>query len=320
MITYMKEYLLWFYNNIKNRKGIRVFCCHGVVENAVDTRLERNLYSLSDFKSYINFLKRFRVLALSELLEVLKSPHQRPIPGAVITFDDGYANNLLAGELLAEARLPWSVFVSTGALGRHNCIWTVELSLLLLQGRAEKVEALGRIWPLTNRQERGNSFQGIRYPLKAMPAQLKQETMAMIRAQFPHEETKRLLHEFPSLKMLTWEEVGQLAQAGVEVGSHGVNHEIHHGDQPASIRRRELTESKAELEQRLGSPCRFFSFPNGDFNAASAAEVRAAGYEIGLTLEPRPILPGENPYLLPRLFKDGKSPSLAKSIYNFFRI
>jgi peptidoglycan/xylan/chitin deacetylase (PgdA/CDA1 family) len=283
------------------RTGIQVFCYHGVVEPRQDLRLERNLTLVSDFQAQIDILSRSKVLSLGELKDELQAPAKRRKSAVVITFDDGYANNLLAAEMLAAARLPWAVFVSTGALGRGNSLWTVELSLLLLHGRAEPVEALGQAWPLTSRQAREDAFQAIRYPLKAMPADRRREAMVNIRQQFPLDETQRLLHEFPSLQMLTWEEVGQLAGAGGTIGSHGVHHEIHHANQPEAVRRRELTESKTELEQRLGRPCRHFAFPNGDFNQDSAAEVQAAAYDLAFTLEPRTILPGENPYLLPRL-------------------
>ena len=299
--------------------GVWVLCFHGLVESIADPRLERNLTLLADFRSQTDSLRQLEVVRLEELLHELPVSSKRRKPMCAITFDDGYANNLLAGELLAAARLPWTLFVSTSAIGRYNAIWTVELSLLLLHGRATKVEALGKVWPLTSRLDRETSFQGIRLPLKELPGNLRQEAMAFIRGQFPQGETQRLLHEFPSLQMLTWEEVGQLAQDGVEIGSHGVNHEIHHEYQLENIRRLELTESKTELEQRLGRPCRFFAFPNGDYNSASAAEVRDAGYEMGFTLERRANLPGDNPYLLPRLNRLEESVSLPKFVRNFFR-
>lgn len=55
--------------------------------------------------------------------------------------------------------------------------------------------------------------------------------MDQIRQQFPPEETRRLLGAFPSFQMMTWDEVSQIATAGVDIGSHGVHHEIHHASQ-----------------------------------------------------------------------------------------
>jgi peptidoglycan/xylan/chitin deacetylase (PgdA/CDA1 family) len=250
-------------------------------------------------------------------MEVLASPPKRSKPAVVITFDDGYANNLLAAEVLQAARLPWSVFVSTGAVGPDNAIWTVELSLLLLHGNAARLEVLEQDWQLRTRQDREAAFQAIRYALKSVPAEPRRQTMAQIRQQFPGEETQRLLLEFPSLQMLTWEEIRQLAAAGVDIGSHGVDHEIHHQEQPESVRRHELLDSKEELEKRLGQACRYFAFPNGDFNPASADEVRAAGYDLAFTTRPGTVTPGVTLFLLPRL---EPAASLRKLAADFFWI
>jgi peptidoglycan/xylan/chitin deacetylase (PgdA/CDA1 family) len=285
----------------KRRHCITVFCYHGILERKTDSSLERNFHLLSDFKSHVRFLSRYRVLSLPELVEEISSSTKSRGPAAVITFDDGYANNLLAGEVLSAAGLPWTVFVATGAVGRENSIWAIELSLLLLYGRAERIEALDRVCSLKSDEERKATFQKLRQPLKLMPSAQRQSVMDCIRQQFPLGETERLLRIFPSMQMLSWEEVEQLANAGVEVGSHGVNHEIHHGAQPASLRCRELVDSKLELERRLKRPCNFFAFPNGIFSPTSADEVCDAGFQLAFTSLAGTVRAGLNPYLLPRL-------------------
>ena len=310
-------YLSGLRNNRGRREGIRVFCFHGVVETIRDPRLERNLLPLSNFKSLIQFLHQFQTLSLSEMIDEMSCPKRFRKQAVAIIFDDGYANNLLAAEILKTARLPWTLFVSTGAVESGNMIWATDLSLLILHGRADKVKALGKIWGLNSREERESTFQAIRYPMKAMSSTLRQQTMDSIRLQFPMEETQRLLKEFPSLQMLSWKEISQLANAGVEIGSYGVNHEIHHEDQPEVIRQWELEESKIELEKRLGHPCHFFAFPDGKFNQASSSEVQKAGYKLGFTTEMGTVKLGLNPYLLPRLSPPA---SLRSFVRNFFWI
>jgi peptidoglycan/xylan/chitin deacetylase (PgdA/CDA1 family) len=307
-------YLYGLRNNGGKRRGIRVFCYHGLIERK-SNRLERNLLLLSDFRAHVRFLRRFRIVSLTELVAELSATTTQNKPAAVITFDDGYANNLLAAEILAADRLPWSIFVSTGALGRENSIWTVELSLLLLEGDAERIEVFDKWWPLGCRDEREEAFQSIRAPLKLMPADLRRLTMERIREQFPQGETHRLLKRFPSLQMLSWEEVRQLSGAGAEIGSHGVNHEIHNHAQPEEIRKFELIQSKVDVERQLGRACSFLAFPNGDFTLSSADEVRAAGYKLAFTTQDSTILPGANPYMLPRLVPYASLTTFAR---NFF--
>lgn len=307
-------YLSGLRSNGGEREGVRVFCYHGVIERKSD-RLERNLQLLSDFRAHVRFLRRFRVLSLAELVAENSANAKENKPAAVITFDDGFANNLLAAEILSAYHLPWSIFISTGAVGRQNSIWTIELSLLLLQGEAERIEVLDKWWPLNCRAEREATFQSIRHPLKAMPADLRRQTMDCIRQQFPQGETGRLLEKFPSLQMLSWDEVRQLAGAEVEIGSHGVNHEIHNQAQPEKIRRFELVQSRLELERQLDRPCAFFAYPNGDCTMDSSDDVRAAGYRLAFTTQAGTVLPGTNPYLLPRLVPYGPLRMFAR---NFF--
>src|SRR5439155_11804772 len=125
-------------------------------------------------------------------------------------------------------------------------------------------------------------------------ADVRHETMKVIRAQFPNSETERLLEQFPTFQMLTWKELRRLPEAGVEIGSHGVDHEIHHPAQHPEVRRRELVESKKEIERQLGSPCRLFAFPNGDYCEHSAREIEAAAYELSFTTRPDFIRPDSN--------------------------
>jgi len=281
--------------------GIRVLAYHGVIERKKDPVLERNFVPLQDFHSYMRFLRRYRVLSLAELVDEIHAGTSKTRPAVVITFDDGHANNLLAAEILAEFRMPWSLFIPTAAIGRENHIWTTELSLLLLKGEARRLEILDKAWSLDGRRERESTYHGIRRALKAMPSAPRKDAMDSIRRQFPKGETLRLLNESPSMQMLSWEEVGQLRSSKVEIGSHGVDHEIHHSAQPKFVRWFELTESKAVLEKRLGVPCDFFAYPNGDFIPTSADEVRAAGYKLAFTTQPGMVRTEANPYLLPRM-------------------
>ncbi len=280
-------------------RGIAVVYYHGVVERFTDPLLERNFHTLASFSEHVQHLKHRWTLCLPELAGGLVSPPCAD-DAVVVTFDDGYANNLLAIEILAAARIPVALFVSTGALGPDKTIWTVELALLLLHGVGRRVAALGGEWSLADRQDRILAYDMIRRRLKLLPAHGRRKAMDAVRAQFPPAETARLLHAFPTLQMLTWKQVAELASAGVEIGSHGVDHELHHGAQPGDVREGELRQSKRELETRLRHPCRSFAYPNGDFTPESPADVRAAGYAMAFTIEPGTVTAASNPYLLPR--------------------
>src|SRR5882672_4673686 len=156
--------------------GTVVCCYHGVAYQRHDSLLERNFHLLSDFRDHVKFLRRQRVVPLAELAHGPDRSHWDQ-PAVSITFDDGYANNLLAAEILAEANLPWTLFVSVEPINEDGVIWAVELSLLLLRGKGEVVEALDRLWSLKTRRGREAAFRVIRHRLKGMAANSRRQAM-----------------------------------------------------------------------------------------------------------------------------------------------
>ncbi len=284
-----------------SRESLRaqVLYYHGVVEAKTDPLLERTFHSLPHFREHLRLFRRLRVGSLDRLAGALDG-RAAGSPRVVITFDDGYANNLLAFELLARSGIPCTLFLTTGAVGPGGTIWTTELGLLVLHGRADAVDLWDTTWPLGTRQLREHAFFAFRRRLKALPAAERRLAMQSLREQFPAEEVERLLERFPSFRMLSWTDVAQIAAAGVEIGRYGVEHEIHHAAQAPAVRHHELTASKTELERRLGRDCRYFAFPNGDVHAGSAGEVEAAGYRLAFTTRAGAVTAAADRHLLPR--------------------
>lgn len=111
---------------------------------------------------------------------------------------------------------------------------------------------------------------------------------------------------FKGTECLTWSEVRDLRQAGIEFGSHTVNHPML-VDLPLPQVRNELRQSKAELEQNLGEAvstfCYPYAYPQGypQFVEAFTREVAAAGYRCCTTTRVGRTRPGDDPFCLKRL-------------------
>jgi peptidoglycan/xylan/chitin deacetylase (PgdA/CDA1 family) len=83
----------------------------------------------------------------------------------------------------------------------------------------------------------------------------------------------------PPEPMCSWDELGELSRSGVAVQSHGKTHRAF-SDISSAERRREVADSKAALETRLGGQVDVFAYPYGD-DAGGADDVRAALAESG---------------------------------------
>lgn len=108
----------------------------------------------------------------------------------------------------------------------------------------------------------------------------------------------------PRFKHLDWAHIREMADDGIWFGSHGVNHTFltKQGDSAA---RYEIEASKKELEDGLGRPIHFFSYPYGDYDDRIINFVQEAGYEAAFSLRPEllrgVIYNAPTVYALPRI-------------------
>ncbi len=90
-----------------------------------------------------------------------------------------------------------------------------------------------------------------------------------------------------------------MAQQGAEIGAHTVEHAILPNESPERMAR-ELVESKAELERRLGREVICFAYPDGRYDRSVVDTVARAGFTIAVTTEDRIADSRTSALLLPR--------------------
>ena len=101
-------------------------------------------------------------------------------------------------------------------------------------------------------------------------------------------------------RMLSWSQILEAADAGVEIGAHSHRHP--QLDQIAGPDlRRELHGSKALLEDRLGRAVPGLAYPFGYSNARVRGAVQEAGHEYACAVGNMIVGPASDPFALPRL-------------------
>jgi peptidoglycan/xylan/chitin deacetylase (PgdA/CDA1 family) len=88
------------------------------------------------------------------------------------------------------------------------------------------------------------------------------------------------------LRCLAWDDLRGLARSGWEVGSHTCSHP-HLTTLDDATLARELSQSRAAVEQGIGRPCRSIAYPYGDVDERVIEATRSAGYELGASLPAR---------------------------------
>ena len=112
----------------------------------------------------------------------------------------------------------------------------------------------------------------------------------------------------PRFKHLDWDHIRGMARGGIWFGSHGVNHTFL-TKQSDSAARYEIGASKNMLEDKLGQPVHFFSYPYGDYDDRITNFVREAGYKAAFSLRPELLKAGC------AVGARGSAPILKSSVY-----
>jgi peptidoglycan/xylan/chitin deacetylase (PgdA/CDA1 family) len=76
---------------------------------------------------------------------------------------------------------------------------------------------------------------------------------------------------------LSREEILEMAEHGIEFGSHSMNHRLLHEISPAEVRF-EIEESKRQIEGMLQKPCKVFAYPAGFFTEEARRIVEETGH------------------------------------------
>ncbi|SMC56281.1 Polysaccharide deacetylase [Papillibacter cinnamivorans DSM 12816] len=106
---------------------------------------------------------------------------------------------------------------------------------------------------------------------------------------------------------ISWEQLKELSQAGISIGSHSVSHR----DLSALTRKQqeeELEVSRQLLEDNLGIPLRAFCYPYGKYNKTTMKLLGNLEYRMGFTTRPGRVHAGDDLFQLRRIYILGGIP------------
>lgn len=104
-----------------------------------------------------------------------------------------------------------------------------------------------------------------------------------------------------SSRHISWQELKEMKDAGMEIGSHSFTHRDLGTLSPAE-QAEEIGKSKEMLDSLLRQDTRYFCYPNGSYNQATLNLLREKGYRLAVTIDPGWVKPGDEPLTLRRVW------------------
>jgi peptidoglycan/xylan/chitin deacetylase (PgdA/CDA1 family) len=299
---------------------------HRVTELPLDPQLL--CVSPRHFGQHLDVLAtEFQPLSLLEFIERLRCG-RLPSRAVVVTFDDGYEDNLSGAKpILDKYGVPATVFVTTGYMGENREFWWDELERLLLQPGVLpevitlNIRGVAYEWELgesahftsaeSHRHARWNVSQRDNTPTSRH--ELYRSLCELLRP-LSHAERRPLLDQLsaaagtdhaarPTHRILSRQQVRDLAASGlVSVGAHTVTHP-QLSALPPDRQRQEMHLSRQHLESVLDQPVTTFAYPYGsllDYGADTVAAVRQTGFAAACSNFAEDITRRTDPFQLPR--------------------
>jgi peptidoglycan/xylan/chitin deacetylase (PgdA/CDA1 family) len=226
------------------------------------------------------------------------------VPRVAVTFDDGYADNVLNALPLLEAEgVPATVFVISDMVSAQREFWPDRLERLLRHAPNQVTHVELAVGGTTLTADVSDEA-ACRRTMWALHARLRPRPPVEIDNVLVNLERQMGVTETPTqCRPVTEEEVRRLTESKlVTVGAHTRSHPWLSTLSEAE-QREEIVGCRHRLEVMTGRPVDMFAYPYGSFGSYGRPTVRilrSAGFTLACTTHSDPITRLTSRYLLPR--------------------
>lgn len=249
------------------------------------------------FERHVAYLAKHRnVISMTELEAFVADGRTPPDGTVVITFDDGYLNNLTtAAPILARAGLPATFYLATGYVSERRNQWIDTLFVAFRRRRNHQLELGGHRYDLAAWGDEQRAHAALCGRLLTATLPERSELLDDVRRQLKPDAAP------PTLTM-GWSDVQALQafSADFEFGAHTRYH-LDLSALPVEDVRVEVAASVADVEEGLDHRVRHFAYPFGRLDSSGGGVTKELGLGSAVLTEPAGAIGAKsNLHALPR--------------------
>ncbi|HEY3941016.1 MAG TPA: polysaccharide deacetylase family protein [Acidimicrobiales bacterium] len=276
-----------------------ILCYHRVAGGVSDPY--RLCVTPEHFAAQVELLgRRASFVTLDEVTVPSRSPR------VVLTFDDGYADNLHAAVPIARrAGVPLTVYVATGLVGDTRGFWWDRLAQIVRfdpgDAPAQAALQVGETAFAATIDGPDNALKA-RADLHRLLRPMAPDRIAAVLVDLA-EQLGRPAEAPADARPLTAGELATLAaEPGVTIGAHTVDHPLLRA-QSADRQRETMVASRDALRESLGRDVTHFAYPFGgtdSFDTTTVTLARSVGFSTATTTVPGSVGRSPDPHALRR--------------------
>jgi len=252
------------------------------------TDFDDGVYNLNvdQFNRQIKWLKQNTlILSERELIDCCRDdifiPPKTSAPCVMITFDDGYRDNYtLAFPILKQYEVPAILFVATQMVNTRQLPWWDVIAYLIKRCSKPVIGFNGQQFPMGDKKSEAIAFFHL-----LMKKEQYEHTKYLLTDLSDACEVALPASDVQDREILTWEEIREMAETAVAVGSHTHTHRVL-ATINTSSQKEEMILSKLIIEEHIGRPVLSIAYPVGEPHniTKETAEIAASsGYVLGFT-------------------------------------
>lgn len=259
-----------------------------------------------DFDRQMDYVARwFNVVSTRQVVDWLHSGKELPPHAALITFDDGYLDNYTyAYPILQKYNFPAIIFLTSNHIESDLPFYWDLIAYCFHHTQKNQLQFPDGTCREWKGHAEGEQVSG---ELITLLKTLREDEKRVWVARLPELLEVKIPAGFFRNLMVSWDQVREMHQNGIEFGGHTMNHPILTRI-PLERAREEIFGSKARVEAELGKEILGFAYPNGledNYNEDIQRMAEEAGCGVAFTLLNGPSSLSEvkrQPFAIRRIF------------------
>lgn len=262
-----------------------IFNYHRILDPQKPTSFDDTVFGpdAEAFRNHLIWMKKYgEPISENDLLDLVYKNRPLPKKAFLVTFDDGYSDNVTkALPILKEQKVPAIFFIPTSSIIKRELGWWDEI-----------------YWCLKHAKKTNFVFRGTPINLDPLHLRHSAEFFIQLMKMEPQNKTAFLLEELRQScgsepipfeardsELMTWEQAKECLANNIRIGSHTHSHRVL-ATLDVETQRKELTDSKQILEEMLGTTIHSLAYPVGGyehFNTETMQIAKECGYKLAFS-------------------------------------